>query len=79
MQATFLTGFDTTKRVFEAYRRGWREAGRGRTPALRRPGLSLPVRLVWAARADDGLHCGVAIDASTSATTPWYSLVDAIQ
>ena len=29
IQATFLTGFDTTKRIYEAYRRGWREAGRG--------------------------------------------------
>jgi len=29
VQATFLTGFDTTKRIYEAYRRGWREAGRG--------------------------------------------------
>ena len=29
IQATFLTGFDTTKRIYEGYRRGWREAGRG--------------------------------------------------
>ena len=29
VQATFLTGFDTTKRIYEAYRRGWREAARG--------------------------------------------------
>ncbi|MEA2916602.1 MAG: hypothetical protein QOJ15_8683 [Bradyrhizobium sp.] len=29
IQATFLTGFDNTKRIYEAYRRGWREAGRG--------------------------------------------------
>lgn len=29
IQATFLTGFDATRRVFEAYRKGWREAGRG--------------------------------------------------
>ncbi len=29
VQATFLTGFESTKRIFEAYRRGWREAGRG--------------------------------------------------
>ena len=29
IQATFLTGFDTTKRIYDAYRRGWREAGRG--------------------------------------------------
>src|ERR1700683_1617308 len=29
VQATFLTGFETTKRVYEAYRHGWRQAGRG--------------------------------------------------
>ncbi len=29
VQATFLTGFDTTKRIYDSYRRGWREAGRG--------------------------------------------------
>ncbi|HEY5966297.1 MAG TPA: LLM class flavin-dependent oxidoreductase [Xanthobacteraceae bacterium] len=29
VQATFLTGFESTKRIYEAYRRGWREAGRG--------------------------------------------------
>ncbi|MEA2980612.1 MAG: hypothetical protein QOF09_2435 [Alphaproteobacteria bacterium] len=29
IQATFLTGLDGTRAVFEAYRKGWREAGRG--------------------------------------------------
>ena len=29
VQATFLTGFDGTRAIFDAYRRGWREAGRG--------------------------------------------------
>ena len=29
VQATFLTGYDGTRRVYDAYRRGWREAGRG--------------------------------------------------
>jgi alkanesulfonate monooxygenase SsuD/methylene tetrahydromethanopterin reductase-like flavin-dependent oxidoreductase (luciferase family) len=29
VQATFLTGFRGTPGVFDAYRRGWREAGRG--------------------------------------------------
>ena len=29
VQATFLTGFDATKRIYEGYRRGWRDAGRG--------------------------------------------------
>jgi len=30
VQATFLTGYDGTKAVYESYRRGWREAGRGK-------------------------------------------------
>jgi len=29
VQATFLTGFDGTRAVFDAYRKGWRDAGRG--------------------------------------------------
>lgn len=29
VQATFLTGFGGTPRVFESYRKGWRQAGRG--------------------------------------------------
>ena len=29
MQATFLTGFDGTKAIFDSYRRAWREAGHG--------------------------------------------------
>jgi alkanesulfonate monooxygenase SsuD/methylene tetrahydromethanopterin reductase-like flavin-dependent oxidoreductase (luciferase family) len=29
IQATFLTGFDATKAIYEAYRKGWRDAGRG--------------------------------------------------
>jgi alkanesulfonate monooxygenase SsuD/methylene tetrahydromethanopterin reductase-like flavin-dependent oxidoreductase (luciferase family) len=36
VQATFLTGFRATPAVFDAYRRGWREAGLGReVPAHR--------------------------------------------
>src|SRR5271155_4800225 len=31
VQATFLTGFDGTKAIFDSYRRAWREAGRGDT------------------------------------------------
>jgi alkanesulfonate monooxygenase SsuD/methylene tetrahydromethanopterin reductase-like flavin-dependent oxidoreductase (luciferase family) len=30
VQATFLTGYDGTKAVYDSYRRGWREAGRGK-------------------------------------------------
>jgi alkanesulfonate monooxygenase SsuD/methylene tetrahydromethanopterin reductase-like flavin-dependent oxidoreductase (luciferase family) len=29
IQATFLTGFDATRKVYDGYRKGWREAGRG--------------------------------------------------
>jgi alkanesulfonate monooxygenase SsuD/methylene tetrahydromethanopterin reductase-like flavin-dependent oxidoreductase (luciferase family) len=29
IQATFLSGFEGTKKIYESYRRGWREAGRG--------------------------------------------------
>src|SRR6185312_11841227 len=29
VQATFLTGYEGTKKIYEAYRKGWREAGRG--------------------------------------------------
>jgi alkanesulfonate monooxygenase SsuD/methylene tetrahydromethanopterin reductase-like flavin-dependent oxidoreductase (luciferase family) len=30
VQATFLTGYDGTKAVYDSYRRGWRDAGRGK-------------------------------------------------
>ena len=36
VQATFLTGYDGTRAVFDAYRKGWREAGRGSTVPLDR-------------------------------------------
>jgi alkanesulfonate monooxygenase SsuD/methylene tetrahydromethanopterin reductase-like flavin-dependent oxidoreductase (luciferase family) len=36
VQATFLTGYDGTRRVYEAYRRGWREAGRGHDVPINR-------------------------------------------
>src|ERR1700686_3625756 len=29
VQATFLTGYEGTRAIYESYRRGWREAGRG--------------------------------------------------
>jgi alkanesulfonate monooxygenase SsuD/methylene tetrahydromethanopterin reductase-like flavin-dependent oxidoreductase (luciferase family) len=29
VQATFLTGFKETRKIYESYRAGWREAGRG--------------------------------------------------
>ena len=36
VQATFLTGFDGTRAVFDAYRKGWRDAGRGERVPLDR-------------------------------------------
>jgi alkanesulfonate monooxygenase SsuD/methylene tetrahydromethanopterin reductase-like flavin-dependent oxidoreductase (luciferase family) len=36
VQATFLTGYDGTRRVYDAYRRGWREAGRGQDVPVNR-------------------------------------------
>lgn len=36
VQATFLTGYDGTRAVFDGYRKGWREAGRGNTVPLDR-------------------------------------------
>lgn len=29
IQATFLTGWDTTRKIYDSYRKGWRDAGRG--------------------------------------------------
>ena len=34
VQATFLTGFDGTRAIYDAYRRGWREAGRSNVHLL---------------------------------------------
>jgi alkanesulfonate monooxygenase SsuD/methylene tetrahydromethanopterin reductase-like flavin-dependent oxidoreductase (luciferase family) len=36
VQATFLTGFDGTKAIFDSYRSAWRAAGRGETVPLDR-------------------------------------------
>jgi len=36
VQATFLTGYDGTRAVFDGYRKGWREAGRGSAVPLDR-------------------------------------------
>jgi alkanesulfonate monooxygenase SsuD/methylene tetrahydromethanopterin reductase-like flavin-dependent oxidoreductase (luciferase family) len=36
VQATFLTGYNNTRPIFEAYRRGWREAGRGQDVPINR-------------------------------------------
>jgi alkanesulfonate monooxygenase SsuD/methylene tetrahydromethanopterin reductase-like flavin-dependent oxidoreductase (luciferase family) len=36
VQATFLTGFDMTKRIYDSYRKGWREAGRGQDVPINR-------------------------------------------
>jgi alkanesulfonate monooxygenase SsuD/methylene tetrahydromethanopterin reductase-like flavin-dependent oxidoreductase (luciferase family) len=36
VQATFLTGFDMTKRIYDSYRKGWRDAGRGQDVPINR-------------------------------------------
>jgi alkanesulfonate monooxygenase SsuD/methylene tetrahydromethanopterin reductase-like flavin-dependent oxidoreductase (luciferase family) len=36
VQATFLSGFDGTRAIYEGYRKGWREAGRGDDVPLHR-------------------------------------------
>jgi alkanesulfonate monooxygenase SsuD/methylene tetrahydromethanopterin reductase-like flavin-dependent oxidoreductase (luciferase family) len=36
VQATFLTGFGGTPRIYESYRQGWREAGRGEVTPVNR-------------------------------------------
>jgi alkanesulfonate monooxygenase SsuD/methylene tetrahydromethanopterin reductase-like flavin-dependent oxidoreductase (luciferase family) len=55
VQATFLTGFDGTRAVFDAYRKGWREAGRGNDVPLDR--LSYAA-LVYVGRSDAEARAG---------------------
>ncbi len=43
VQATFLTGFDGTRAIYDAYRRGWREAGRGSDVPAHRLGYAAMV------------------------------------
>jgi alkanesulfonate monooxygenase SsuD/methylene tetrahydromethanopterin reductase-like flavin-dependent oxidoreductase (luciferase family) len=55
VQATFLTGFDTTKRIFEAYRRGWREAGHGADVPIDRLAYAA---LVYVGDTESRAHAG---------------------
>jgi alkanesulfonate monooxygenase SsuD/methylene tetrahydromethanopterin reductase-like flavin-dependent oxidoreductase (luciferase family) len=55
IQATFLTGFDGTKQVFEGYRRGWREAGRGNEVPIDRLAYAA---LVYCAKSESEARAG---------------------
>ncbi|HJU20019.1 MAG TPA: LLM class flavin-dependent oxidoreductase [Stellaceae bacterium] len=55
VQATFLTGFEGTRAVFDAYRRGWREAGRGADVPIHRLAYAA---LVYAAPSEAEAHAG---------------------
>src|ERR1700721_1362780 len=55
VQATFLTGFETTKRVYEAYRRGWRQAGRGQEVPIDRLAYAA---LIYVGETEARAHAG---------------------
>ncbi len=55
VQATFLTGFDGTKRIFDAYRNAWREAGRGDEVPLDRLAYAA---LVYTGETEAAAHAG---------------------
>jgi len=55
IQATFLTGFDGTRAIYDAYRRGWREAGRGNDVPVDRLAYSA---LVYAAPNEADARAG---------------------
>jgi alkanesulfonate monooxygenase SsuD/methylene tetrahydromethanopterin reductase-like flavin-dependent oxidoreductase (luciferase family) len=55
VQATFLTGFDATRKVYDGYRRGWREAGRGADVPVHRLAYAA---LVYAAADERQAHTG---------------------
>jgi alkanesulfonate monooxygenase SsuD/methylene tetrahydromethanopterin reductase-like flavin-dependent oxidoreductase (luciferase family) len=55
VQATFLTGFAGTRAVFDAYRRGWREAGRGAEVPIHRLAYAA---LVYVAPDEAAAHAG---------------------
>jgi len=72
-QATFLTGYNNTKPVFEGYRRGWREAGRGNDVPIH--------RLAYAAFvycADNEVwHIGINKIPTHFANPPGYNTLEA--
>jgi len=55
VQATFLTGFDGTRAVFDGYRGGWREAGRGEAVPIDRLAYAA---MVYAAPSEAEAHAG---------------------
>jgi alkanesulfonate monooxygenase SsuD/methylene tetrahydromethanopterin reductase-like flavin-dependent oxidoreductase (luciferase family) len=55
IQATFLTGFEGTKQVYEGYRRGWREAGRGNEVPIERLAYAA---LVYTAKSEKEARAG---------------------
>jgi alkanesulfonate monooxygenase SsuD/methylene tetrahydromethanopterin reductase-like flavin-dependent oxidoreductase (luciferase family) len=55
VQATFLTGFDGTRAVFDGYRRGWRQAGLGTDVPVNRLAYAA---LVYTAPTEAEAHAG---------------------
>jgi alkanesulfonate monooxygenase SsuD/methylene tetrahydromethanopterin reductase-like flavin-dependent oxidoreductase (luciferase family) len=55
IQATFLTGYQATRRVFDAYREGWRAAGRGKDVANDRLAYAA---LVYVGETEAEAHAG---------------------
>ena len=55
VQATFLTGYDGTRKVYDAYRRGWREAGRGQDVPIDRFAYAA---LVYVGESEAEAHAG---------------------
>ena len=55
VQATFLTGFDETRKIFDSYRAGWREAGRGQDIPVNRLAYAA---LVYVADTEAKAHAG---------------------
>jgi alkanesulfonate monooxygenase SsuD/methylene tetrahydromethanopterin reductase-like flavin-dependent oxidoreductase (luciferase family) len=55
VQATFLTGYDGTRAIYESYRRGWRGAGRGNDVPVNRLAYAA---LLYAADSEAKAHAG---------------------
>src|ERR1700735_2438119 len=55
VQATFLTGSETTNGIYEAYRRGWREAGRGQDVPIARLAYAA---LIYVGETEARAHAG---------------------
>ncbi|MEO9188811.1 MAG: LLM class flavin-dependent oxidoreductase [Acetobacteraceae bacterium] len=55
IQATFLTGFKGTRAIFDSYRKGWREAGRGQEVPVNRLAYAA---LVYTGRSEAEARAG---------------------